>query len=51
MATQMQTTPTQYGEEANELLKQISKKPSNENIQQLINRLEEKFEGMNKRRG
>jgi Txe/YoeB family toxin of Txe-Axe toxin-antitoxin module len=51
MATQMQTTPTLYGKEAELLLKQISKKPSNDSIQEKIQKLEKKFEGMYKRRG
>lgn len=51
LATQMQTTPTQYGKEAEILIKQISSKPSNESIQQIIDKLEKKFEGMSRRRG
>lgn len=50
MATQLQATPTQYGSEAELLLKKISSKPSNESIQHKIKQLEKKFEGMSRRR-
>lgn len=51
VATQMKVTPTLYGSEAEEVLKKISSKPSNELIQKKIDNLEKKFEGMYRRRG
>lgn len=50
MATQMAETPTLYGKDAEAVLKQISAKPSKNQVNQLIKKLEQKFNGVKTRR-
>lgn len=49
MATQIAPTPTLYGSDAEEVLKQIEKAPTNDQIKELKNKLKKKFEGIEKR--
>ena len=50
MATQMAETPTLYGKDADAVLKQISAKPSKNQVNQLMKKLELKFNGVQTRR-
>lgn len=49
MATQMAPTPTLYGKDAEEVLKQVSSRPSNQEINKLRSALAKKIEGVEKR--
>jgi len=49
VATQLANTPTLYGKDAEAVLEQISKVPKKEQLDKLKKKLEEKFEGIEKR--
>lgn len=49
VATQLANTPTLYGKDAEAVLDQISKVPKKEQLDKLKKKLEEKFEGIEKR--
>ena len=49
MATQFAATPTLYGRDAEDVLKQIEKRPPQEQIDALKRELASKFEGIQKR--
>lgn len=51
MATQMAETPTLYGKDAEAVMKQVESKPSKSEVEQLKKKLEQKFEGIQTRRG
>jgi uncharacterized protein YneF (UPF0154 family) len=51
MATQIAETPTLYGKDAEAVMKQVASKPSKRQVDQLKKKLEQKFDGIQTRRG